>query len=88
MTFFHKCDIIRKSGIEHEFRTTIVKGIHSEEDLEKIAEMLSGEEKYFLQTFKDSGNLIGNGISAFDAAETEKILKTVQKYIPNTIVRG
>jgi len=86
--FRRSIDIIRKSGIDHEFRTTIVKGIHTEKDLEEAAKLLSGEEKYFLQSFKDSGNLIGEGLSAFSHEETQNILKAVQNYIPAASLRG
>ena len=34
-------DIIRNSGIDYEFRTTVVKGIHTEEDFEDIARWLA-----------------------------------------------
>ena len=86
--FRKSIDIIKKSGIEHEFRTTIVKGLHTPEQIEKAAQLLSGEKRYFLQTFKDSGSLLGSGCSEFNPEETEKILKAVQKYIPDASVRG
>lgn len=86
--FRKSIDIIRNSGIDHEFRTTIVKGIHTGKDIEEIAKLLSGEEKYFLQSFKDSGNLLGEGMEAFSHNETQSILKTVQKHIPKASLRG
>ena len=43
-------DIIRKSGIDHEFRTTVVPGIHTKEDVVEIARFLGGG-KYVLQQF-------------------------------------
>jgi pyruvate formate lyase activating enzyme len=47
-----KCsiDIIQKSGIDHEFRTTVVPGIHAKEDVVEIAKCL-GQGKYVLQQF-------------------------------------
>lgn len=51
-------ELIKKSGIEHEFRTTAVKEFHSEGDLVKIAEALGKNEKYYIQQFKDSGNIL------------------------------
>lgn len=40
-------DIIRNSGIDYEFRTTVVKGIHTEEDFEDIAQWLAGGNPEF-----------------------------------------
>lgn len=86
--FEKSVEIIRSSAVEHEFRTTVVKGIHSPADFEDIAEWLKGEEKYFLQGFKDSGNLIGSGCSAFSEEEMLQMLSIVQKTIPSAMLRG
>lgn len=80
-------EIIKNSGVEHEFRTTLVKGLHTAEDLAAIGEWLSGEKKYFLQMFVDSGELVGSasataGFSAFSKEElaemTEKLKEKVE----------
>jgi len=43
--------IIINSGIEHEFRTTVVPSIHTKEDIIKMAEALKGCKSYILQKF-------------------------------------
>lgn len=50
---------LMEGTIEYEFRTTLVKGIHTYDDMTKIVEWISGGTKYYLQNFKDSGSLIG-----------------------------
>lgn len=86
--FQRSAEIIRSSGILHEFRTTLVKGIHRVEDMDGIGKWLAGEEKYFLQAFVDSGNLLGKGFEAFSAEETREFLQTIRKYIPTAKLRG
>lgn len=44
-------ELIIDSGIDYEFRTTIVKSLTSKDDLRKIAQTIKGAEKYFLQKF-------------------------------------
>jgi len=44
--------LIKDSGIEYEFRTTVVPGIHSKEDIIEIAKQLRPARKYFLQNFR------------------------------------
>lgn len=56
--------LIKNSNIEHEFRTTVVKEYHEKEDIEKIARQLGKNEKYYLQQFKDSGDILCDGCSA------------------------
>ena len=80
--------VIRTSGIEHEFRTTLVAGLHTPESISAIAEMISFDEKYFLQKFVDSGDLIEDGYTALREAETKKIFELVREKIPTVTLRG
>lgn len=82
-------DLIRSSGVDHEFRTTVVKGIHSDEDFYQIASLLAGEKKYFLQAFVDSGNLLENkGFAPFDSESMHRFLGIVRTKIPAASLRG
>ena len=81
-------DFLMTSGIDYEFRTTVVKGIHEIQDIEKIGLWIQDAEKYFLQNFVDSGDLIGTGMAAFSAEEMQKMQKTAALYVKNTAIRG
>ena len=82
-------EIIRSSGIEHEFRTTVVSPLHDGESIAGAAEMVKGAPKYFLQNFVDSGNLInGEGMSALPEEELEKALAKAKDFIPLAEIRG
>ena len=80
--------IIMNSGIDYEFRTTAVKGIHTIDDFKSIGEFIKGAKKYFIQQFIDSGDLISGGLSAFSAEETKELLDSVLPYIPTAEIRG
>lgn len=87
--FRDSMEIIRQSGIPYEFRTTAVKGLHTLSDFEEIAKILKRDEKYFIQKFTDSGNLLKpDGLSPFSEDETEQIINNVKKYIPGVATRG
>lgn len=73
---------------DFEFRTTAVKGLHTKKDFEGIAEMIAGDEKYFIQRFVDSGDLIGGGYSAFSPEEEWEILQAVRTRVKNAFLRG
>lgn len=81
-------DLIMGSGIDYEFRTTAVKGLHLVSDFEKIGVWITGAKRYFIQQFIDSGDLIKSGFEAFDAEETEKLLAAVRKNVPSAEARG
>jgi len=81
-------EILKEGKVPYEFRTTVVEEYHSEEDFEIIGKILSGCEKYFLQQFKDSGDLIGEGLNAPDKAKMLKMLESTRKFIPSAELRG
>lgn len=45
-------DILKKSRIDYEFRTTIVPGLHGKKDILKIAHWIKPAKRYYLQNFK------------------------------------
>lgn len=81
-------DFLRSGATESEFRTTLVRELHSEKDMEDISEWIEGAERYFIQAFVDSGNLIGSGLSAYTKEESEKLLAVVRRKVPNAELRG
>ena len=74
--------------VEVEFRTTVVKNFHTEEDLLKITDWISGADRYFLQQFVDSGNLINENLEGYSDAELTSIYKQVKRKLPVTKLRG
>jgi pyruvate formate lyase activating enzyme len=80
--------LIMASGIDYEFRTTAVKGLHLVSDFERIGDMIAGAKQYFIQQFIDSGDIIENGYSAFSGEETEKLIAAVREKVPNAKARG
>ena len=81
-------EILKTSGIDYEFRTTVVKELHSAEDFEGIGKMIEGAKEYYLQAFVDSGDLIGEGLSAPSKDEMEAYREIAEKYVKNTQIRG
>ena len=82
-------DFLLSGGIEYEFRTTVVKGLHSRESLIEAARWIAGAREYYLQQFKDSGNVIAaDGLDAYDGPEMHALAEAVRPYVPAVQVRG
>lgn len=81
-------ELLMRGKIPFEFRTTVVRELHTGEDIESIGRWLSGNEKFYLQTFKDSGDLISEGLSAYSDGEMDELLKILQRYVPEAALRG
>ena len=81
-------DLLMENRVPFEFRTTLVRGLHTPESIAEMGRRLAGGERFFLQTFEDSGDLIADGLSGFDREETEALLTVLCNYVPNAQIRG
>ena len=82
-------NFLLEGTVDYEFRTTVVKGIHTEKGLLALAEWISGAEKYFLQQFKDSGELLSpDGLSEFSLEELKVFAENAKKHVRSVEIRG
>lgn len=81
-------EILKNSDVDFEFRTTVTKNFHTMEDIEKIGEWIKGTEKYYLQNFVDSGNLIDSNVEGVSKEEMQLMLERIKKYVPTAEIRG
>ena len=80
--------ILKEGSIPFEFRTTLVRELHTAEDISAIGRWLSGEESYYLQSYRDEGDLLVGGFSSYTPEETRGLLKILCKYIKNAEIRS
>lgn len=81
-------ELIKHSGVSHEFRTTVVRGIHETEEFEEIGRFLQGADAYFLQSYQDSGAVLEPGYGAFPREILEEMAERARKYIARVELRG
>ena len=79
---------LMQGNIPYEFRTTVVREFHKRDDFEAIGRWLAGAEKYYLQAFEDSGDLIRPGLRAYTKEIMDQALDIVRRYVPNAELRG
>ena len=80
--------LLKGSGVDYEFRTTVTRNFHNVDDIEALAKWIEGTPKYFLQNFVDSGNLIDSSCCGVTPTEMRTMLDIVKKYVPNAQLRG
>ena len=80
--------ILKGDKVPYEFRTTVVKGIHSIEEFEEIGQFLAGSRAYYLQQYRENDNVIVQGYDAFSKAEMESMALLARKYIDKVVLRG
>lgn len=80
--------ILMESGIDYEFRTTVVNELHEPEDFEEIGKWIAGARRYFLQSFTDRDTVPFGGLSAPSKEKLEACAERVRKYVKNVNIRG
>ncbi len=80
--------LLKEGRVDHEFRTTVVRGLHDEASMEDIGRWLYGESRYFLQNFVDSGALIDPEMQGASKDDMARYLEIVRKFIPTAQLRG
>ena len=80
--------LLLEGRVAYEFRTTVVRGIHSREKLRRAAEWIQGAEKYCLQPFQKAEQVRQPGLEAFSPEEMQEFLQLVRPYVKQAELRG
>jgi pyruvate formate lyase activating enzyme len=83
-------EIIKKSGLPYEFRTTVVPGIHTEADFDAIGKWIRGTKHYYLQPFRS--DIVFDPkvreVAKGKMLDFDDIQKRLKKYGIDAMVRG
>ena len=82
-------DLLLNGTVDYEFRTTVTKELFDERDFVEIGKFINGAKRYYIQQFKDSGNLIEKDFfSAYEKEDLEKFLRIVAPFVKSAGIRG
>lgn len=81
-------DFLLNGPIPYEFRTTVVKEFHKKENFYKIAQWIKSPERYFLQGFVASDNVIRCGLTGYSNEELEEFAEILREKMPFVGIRG
>lgn len=71
----------------YEFRTTVVKTLHTQEDMKEIGQWLYGVNRYYLQRYIESDSVIDKSMKSFSDEEMKVFKRTINRYIDNADIR-
>lgn len=75
--------------LPYEFRTTVVKGLHTAEDFGQIGPWISGCPHYYLQNYVDSDQVLcPENFSSFSREELLAFARLVEPYVGSVSLRG
>lgn len=79
---------LMSAPINYEFRTTLVKELHGNEEILSIGKWIEGAKAYYLQPYKDSPNTICKGYHSPTQEAINQFVSLLKPYVPSIKVRG
>jgi len=81
--------LILSSGVDHEFRTTVVPGLVSPADMPALAQAIAGAQRYYLQQFRPVNTLdpAYERVAPYAPAVLHQMAQVARFWVP-TAVRG
>ena len=80
--------LIMQSGVDYEFRTTVVREFHDAGDFEEIGKWIAGAKRYFLQPFTDRETVPNQTLTAPDSDELHEFRDVSARFVENAEIRG
>ena len=81
-------DFLIGGSIGYEFRTTVTRELHTEEDFHAMGEFISGAERFFIQKFNGRHGTLEEGLSEIPEAEAEELAEIMRAYAKEVKLRG
>ena len=80
--------LLKKSKVEYEFRTTIVKNFHTFEDVENLCKLVGKDSNYYIQNFINSDNVLEKNLESFSNEDLEKLKEFLNNNYNNVKIRN
>ena len=80
--------MLMEGRTDYEFRTTVVRELHTRREILEIGQWLRGARRYVLQCFVDSGGLIAQGLHGLEEAEMEALAQAARPFFGQVSIRG
>jgi pyruvate formate lyase activating enzyme len=75
-------DVVRKSGVDYEFRTTFIPEFLTQKDIVEIGKWLKGSKRFYIQQFKNDVPMLSSKMNSIKPYSREEILSTFEKVKP------
>lgn len=81
-------ELLMRGNLPYEFRTTVVKEFHAEDDFYSISEWLKGAESYYLQCFEASERVLSPGLHSPSIDDLNTYKAILNRSVSDVFVRG
>jgi len=80
--------LLMNSGIEYEFRTTLVEEFHEEDDMYGLGELIKGARVIYLQKFVEREGCLEKGLHTMPEERANRFAGILKDYIKEVKLRG
>lgn len=81
-------DFLIGGSVGYEFRTTVMRELHTEEDFCKIGAFIKGADRFFIQKFNGRHGTLEEGLSEIPEADAERLAEIIKPYVGKVKLRG
>ena len=81
-------EILKSDVVDYEFRTTLIKEFHDKDEIRKMADLLDGGKRLYLQQFKISDGVINKNLHPIDEGLAKKFVDILKENILEVELRG
>ncbi len=81
-------DFLLSGALDYELRTTIVKELHTQEDMRSVGEWITGAKAYYLQSYQASDDILEPGLHPHAKEELEAFIAILKPYVSQVSLRG
>jgi pyruvate formate lyase activating enzyme len=82
--------LIMESGVDHEFRTTVVPGLIDADDMREIAQLVKGARRFAIQQFSNGSTLDTSfqSVEPYPEDKLEEFREIVKPFVGSCEIRG
>lgn len=80
--------LLKEGRVDYEFRTTVTKETHKQENFIALASLLEGAKAYYLQNYVPNENTIEKGNTPLSYDELQNYIRILRKTIGNVKIRN
>ena len=83
-------ELLKSRVVDFEFRTTVAATLHEVADFAGIGRWIGPVDRYFLQPFADSGDILSGNAADYTVSDefAQACLAEVRKFVPQAKLRG
>ena len=79
---------LKEGRVPFEFRTTVCRELHGEQELSSLAKLIAGAPHYYIQNYNRESEHIGAELTPYNKEDLESLLPLIAPHVGEVTLRG